>query len=87
MKVKSDHRKPERNQGFNGIQTMITLHFHLQPQYKYMYELFHICFTKRKAHGKVEKLKSNADLSQALNNLAQESSVVTILHAALLVSQ
>ena len=56
MKVKSDHRKPERNQGFNGIQTMITLHFHLQLQYKY--ELFHIYFTKRKAHGKVEKLKS-----------------------------
>ena len=62
MKVKNDHRsnfpikaigkkKPEKNQGFDGIRTrdlrdtgaMIILHFHLQPQFKY--ELFHIFFT------------------------------------------
>ena len=85
MKVKSDHCLNPVEALISFGLAMITLHFHLQPQYKY--ELFHICFTKRKAHGKVEKLKSNSDLSQALNNLAQESSVVTILHAVLLVSQ
>ena len=59
-------RSLKKNQGFNAIRTrdlrdtgamlqfaaMITLHFHLQPQYKY--ELFHINFTSFHCTGRYE---------------------------------
>ena len=53
MKVKNDHRtkfsnlgnwkeEVRKKQGFNGIRNLLvkSLHFHLQPQFKY--ELFHV---------------------------------------------
>ena len=42
---------------------------------------------KEKLMEKLKNWNQNSDLSQAWNNLAQESSVVTILHAVVLVSQ
>ena len=43
MYVKSDHRSKFSNL-IGKFTAMITLHIHLQPQYKY--GLFHIYFTK-----------------------------------------
>ena len=51
MKVKSDHRSKFWKK-IGKFTAMITLHFHLQPQYKY--ELFHMKFTSFHCTGRYE---------------------------------
>ena len=52
MKVKCDHRSKFSNINCGKFTAMITLHFHLIPQYKY--ELFHIYFTRFHCTGRNE---------------------------------